>query len=126
MAAIAPQGTTSSNVVEFPVTINLNSASNVRLGASASVSITTGSKDNVLEVPSAAITTLGQIHTVSVQHGTTYTTTPVQIGLVGTSTTEITSGVSEGDVLRLPTSSSSASTSFPSFGGGGLGAGRLG
>jgi uncharacterized membrane protein YgcG len=52
------------------------------------------------------------------------TVTPVATGLVGASTTEVTSGVSAGDVVVEPTISVSASTSSGT--GGGLGGGGFG
>jgi macrolide-specific efflux system membrane fusion protein len=54
------------------------------------------------------------------------TVTPVQVGLVGDAGTQITGGVSEGDVLVLPTTVTTSGTNgFPRLGGiGGLGGGR--
>jgi macrolide-specific efflux system membrane fusion protein len=57
-------------------------------------------------------------------------TTPVTLGLVGTSYTEITSGLTEGQKVVEPTASVSASSTSSSssspFSGGGLGSGGFG
>jgi HlyD family secretion protein len=114
---------TSNNVIQYPVTVTLqNVPSGVRLGATANVSITTGSADNALYVPSSAVTSLGQTHTVTVLRGTAQTVVPVQIGLVGDRGTQILNGLSAGDTVVLPTSTSTGTTGgFPRLGGLGLG-----
>ena len=73
-------------------------------------------------MPSAAITTSGDTHTVTVQRDGAQTVVPVGVGLQGTTTTEITSGLQEGDtvVLPTPTATTTAPTGgFPRLGGGG-------
>jgi multidrug efflux pump subunit AcrA (membrane-fusion protein) len=111
--------TVSNNVVEYGVTVTLTKPpSGLRLGQTASVSITTGTKAGVLNVPSSAITKVGPLTTVTVRKDGKDTPTPVQTGLVGDSGTEITSGLAEGDVIVL-----SASSGLPggfTFPGGGF------
>jgi len=126
---VSPQSTVTNNVVLYPVTVSLDTApEGVQIGATASISITTGSATDVLVAPSSAVTTLGSRHTVTVQKDGADTVVPVELGLVGNAGTEITSGVSEGDVLVLPTSTTITTTGgagFPRLGAvGGLGAGR--
>jgi len=125
VTAVALQGTTSSNVVEYPVTVALDSVpATARPGASVSLVITTGSRSNVLALSSSAVTTVGNTHTVTVLRNGTQQIVPVTIGLVGNSTTQIVSGLSAGDVVVIPTATTSSSTGgFPSLGGGGLGGG---
>jgi hypothetical protein len=48
---------------------------------------------------------------------------PVEIGIVGDTTTEIVGGVNEGDQLVLPTVATSTNNGFPRGGGGGGGGG---
>jgi len=86
----------------------------------------------VLTVPTNAITALGPTKTVTVQNGSTNQVTPVQVGIAGNGLTEVTSGVSAGQKLVLPsaTPSTSSSGGFPrgaggTGGGGGVSA-RLG
>jgi multidrug efflux pump subunit AcrA (membrane-fusion protein) len=98
--------TVNNNVVEYGVTVSLADApKDLRLGQTASVSITTGTKADVLTVPSSAISKVGPLTTVTVRKDGKDTPTQVQTGLVGDSGTEITSGLSEGDVVVLSTSS---------------------
>ncbi len=105
----------TNNVVQFPVQVSLDTAPpGVESGSTANMSITTGSKPDVLVVPSAAITTVGNRHTVVVRRNGQDATVPVQIGLVGDTTTEITDGVQAGDQLVLPTAAAGSTTNgFP-------------
>ena len=114
--------TVNNNVVEYGVTVTLHDPStDLRLGQTASVSITVGSKSDVLSVPSSAITKIGNLSTVIVRKDGKDTTTQVGTGLVGDNGTEITSGLSEGDVVVLSTTTDSGNGfTFP---GGGLGRG---
>jgi uncharacterized membrane protein YgcG len=94
----------------------------------ADVSVVVESATNVLEVPSAAVTTTGLASTVTVLKNGKQVTTRVTVGLVGSSTTQILSGVTAGEKLVEPTatiSSGTTGTSSPTrgFGGGGGGFG---
>lgn len=120
---------TSNNVIQYPVTVTLqNVPVTVRLGASATVSITTGSVDDALYVPSGAVTSVGRTHTVTVVRDGTESVVQVRIGLVGDRGTQIVSGLSAGDVVVLPTASSTTTGGgFPRLGsglGGSLSGGR--
>ena len=127
VSEIAEQGTTSNNVVQYPITVTLDEApAGVRLGASASVTVTTGSKQDVLTLPSSAITTLGRRSTVTVLADGVQRVAAVETGLVGNATTEITSGITENTEVVLPTTTATGSgNTVPRFGGagGGLGGG---
>jgi len=126
VTAVSPTSTVTSNVVTYDVTVRLvDPPASVHNGMTADVSVTVESKTNVLQVASAAITSTGGRSTVSVLRDGKQTTTAVTTGLVGASTTEILTGVKEGDVLVEPTvsvssSSSSSNTGPPSFAGGGF------
>ncbi|MEZ5320640.1 MAG: HlyD family efflux transporter periplasmic adaptor subunit [Microthrixaceae bacterium] len=74
----------------------------LRNGATASLTITTGAATRALSVPTSAVTTRGERHTVTVlrSDGTTDDVT-VGVGVVGTSRTQITRGVSAGDRVVL-------------------------
>jgi multidrug efflux pump subunit AcrA (membrane-fusion protein) len=128
VTSIAPVSTVVSNVVTYPVSISLISPpATLREGMTTEVSVIVQTASNVLELPSAAITTTGSISTVQVQtsKGVT-TTTPVTLGLVGSSFTEITSGVTEGETIVEPQASVSAATTgatTPAAGAGGFGGG---
>jgi multidrug efflux pump subunit AcrA (membrane-fusion protein) len=127
---VSPTSTVTSNVVTYDVTVRLISPpGSVRNGMTADVGVTVATKSNVLQLPSAAITTNGAVSTVSVLQNGKQTTATVTTGLVGTSTTEILTGIKAGDVIVEPTVSVSASTAASnpasSLGGGGFpGGGR--
>jgi len=123
VTAVAVDGTTSNNVVNYPVTVTLTKVpKGVRPGATASVVITTSTATDVLELPTAAITSLGSRHTVTLVKGTTRQVTPIEVGVAGGTTTVVTSGLSEGDTVELPTTTPSTTTGgLPGFGGAGLG-----
>ncbi|MFI1990296.1 efflux RND transporter periplasmic adaptor subunit [Actinoplanes sp. NPDC020271] len=125
VTAIDPSGTTSNSVVTYGVTLTLDKVpTGVKVGQTVSVVVTTGSKENVVAVNSAAITTVGNRHTVTVVANGTQETRSVEIGLEGDSTTEITSGLTAGEqvvVKTTSTSTGSGSQSGGGFPGGGTG-----
>ena len=121
---ITPQSTVTNNVVQYPVQVSLATAPpGVGVGNTASLAITTGTKSGVLVAPTSAITSTGNRHTVVVRRGDQDVTVPVEIGIVGDTTTEIVGGVNEGDQLVLPTVATSTNNGFPRGGGGGGGGG---
>jgi RND family efflux transporter MFP subunit len=108
VTAISPvAGDGSSGVVAFPVTVTLTSApADARAGMSADVTITIASAKGVLTVPSSAlqggdgdyaVMTLGADGTPQRQ--------PVQVGLLTSTTAEITSGLAEGTAVVTGTAS---------------------
>jgi multidrug efflux pump subunit AcrA (membrane-fusion protein) len=116
VTAVALQGTATNNVVQYPVTVRLSSVPDgVRLGASATVTITTASRDGVLTVPTSAITTTGTGATVILLRNGRQTTVAVTKGLSGVSTTEVSGDLVVGDQVVLP-SGSRASTGVPGAG----------
>ncbi|OLS96281.1 hypothetical protein BJF90_10910 [Pseudonocardia sp. CNS-004] len=83
--------------------------------------MTTGTATGVLKAPTQAITTTGNRSTVTVRRDGVDTATSVRIGVSGPAETEIISGVAEGDVLVLPTpttTSGGSGAGFPRTGGG--------
>ncbi len=125
VTAIDPSGTTSNSVVTYGVTLTLDKVpTGVKVGQTVSVVVTTGSKDNVVMVNSAAITTVGNRHTVTVVSNGTKETRSVEIGLEGDSATEITSGLTANEQVVVKTTSTSSGSGSGSgtggFPGGGL------
>ncbi len=131
VAAIAPLPTTANGVTSYPVTLDLVSVpSGVRAGQSTTVTVTAAAATNVLYVPSAAVTSLGGLNTITVKssNGSTKTVN-VTVGLKGDTNTQISgAGVVEGTTVVIPTATT-GSTGFPTgavpgggagFGGGGL------
>jgi putative ABC transport system ATP-binding protein len=112
VTAVSPTSSVVSNVVTYPVTVALtNPPSTVKEGMTAQVAVIVQTADNVLQLPSAAITTTGSISTVKVLSKGVQTVTSVTLGLVGSSYTEIASGLHEGQTVVEPTASVSASSS---------------
>jgi macrolide-specific efflux system membrane fusion protein len=130
--AIATTGTTSSGVVQYTVTLALdNTVAGLKPGMSANATVTTGERDNVLNVPNAAVSGTGSNATVKVMTNGVQSTVNVIAGLVGDSTTEIQSGLKAGQQVVtssgvVPTTGS-GTTPAPGaargFGGGGGGFG---
>jgi multidrug efflux pump subunit AcrA (membrane-fusion protein) len=128
VTAVSPTSVVSSNVVTYDETIALKDPPATILdGMTADVSVVVDTATNVLEVPSAAVTTAGLTSTVTVLKNGKDVTTPVTVGLVGNSTTQILSGVTAGEKLVEPTatispsSGTTGSTSPTRIGGGGGG-----
>jgi HlyD family secretion protein len=122
--AVSPTSEVVANVVTYNETVSLiDPPADVHDGMTALVAITVETASDVLEVPSAAITTVGALSTVTVKSGTTTKTVTVTTGLVGNSTTQIDSGVQAGETLVEPTAtvSSTGTSSSTPFGGGGGG-----
>lgn len=120
---------TTSDTSNYPVTIDLDGEVTAPEGSSASISLVTGTAKNVLTVPSSAVSTTGRT-TVSVLAGGTVTRTPVTVGVVGPTRTEISEGVKKGQVIvladldaALPSGDGSTSRlpgARGGFGGGGM------
>ncbi|WP_250037412.1 efflux RND transporter periplasmic adaptor subunit [Paractinoplanes maris] len=127
VSAIDPSATTSGNVVTYGVSLSLDKVpTGVKAGQTVSVAVTTGSVENALMVSSAAVTTAGNRHTVTVLDGAAEQVRPVEIGLVGDTVTQITSGVDAGErvVLKATTTTSTGTRGgFPAGGTGGFPAG---
>jgi multidrug efflux pump subunit AcrA (membrane-fusion protein) len=103
VSAIDLVDTVTSNVVQYGVTVTLTDPqAALRIGQTASVSITTSTKSGVLTVPNAAITTAGPISTITVQKDGVNKTVPITKGIAGDSATEISGDVHEGDTVVLP------------------------
>jgi hypothetical protein len=126
----------SSTAVSYPVTIALDQGSTTaRAGMSASADIVVAQVSG-LTVPTQAVSR----STVTLVQNGKHVATPVQTGVVGDSTTQISSGVKEGDQVYVEspsaTAGAAATGSTPAtaqqpgrtglgggFGGGGFGGG---
>jgi multidrug efflux pump subunit AcrA (membrane-fusion protein) len=133
VSAIGVVAASSSTTTTYPVTISLDSPDLGQLsGADGGVQIVTERSANVTTVPSSAVRTVGAVHVVTVVKNGTPTPTRVTLGTVGDVLTQVTSGVSRGDLVSLATldqplpSTTSTATRFGGLGGGGLGGGGLG
>ncbi len=129
-------GTVSQGVVSYSVKISFDTQDDkVKSGMSVSSSIITEAKTDVLMVPASAIKTQGNTYYVDIP-GVTNTDTPTQqtvtIGSSNDTSTEITSGLKEGDSIVVKTTTGTATTktantaSISSLLGGNRGGGRAG
>ncbi|GAB3986672.1 hypothetical protein GCM10029978_102800 [Actinoallomurus acanthiterrae] len=126
--------TTSNNVVQYGVTVSLtHPPTGLRIGATATVRVTTARAENVLYVPTAAVRTAGGRSTVTVLQGGKQAIRLVQTGVQGDQGTQITSGLGDGDQVVITSTATTGTGGFPSGrfpgvggGGGGLGGGRGG
>ncbi len=124
---IDPLGVVSQGVVSYTVNISIDqNDSQIKTGMTASASITTESKENVLMVPSTAIKTSGtkkyvlvpniantqnqnssssaQRKTVSLPNTTELKQVEVVVGITNNTYTEIVSGLEEGQLVITKTS----------------------
>jgi HlyD family secretion protein len=133
--AVAASSTVVSNVTNYYVTLNLDQPDQrLKSGMTANANVVVSQASDVLMVPNSAITRLGGQAYVTVlsSDGKTQTRTPVETGTVGDSTTEISSGLSEGQRVVLPqlrlsnTSGTGAGRGLGGGGGGGGGGVRVG
>jgi multidrug efflux pump subunit AcrA (membrane-fusion protein) len=129
--------TVTSNVVTYDAIVSVtNAPTTAKSGMTANVTVTTALKANVLELPTAAVQTQGGSSYVNKLVNGQSVQTDVTTGLQGDSTTEITSGLSEGDEVVISTGSVATAASgtggtggnggngnFRGGGGGGFGGG---
>jgi HlyD family secretion protein len=121
--SVALAGTSTQGVVNFPVVIRLDKADPaIKPGMTASASIIIERRDNVLLVPGRAVRTQGQQKIVRVLFQGQEIDTNVQVGLTGDSGVEIMGDtLKEGDVVVIPSSTTSVSTNGALRTGGGMG-----
>jgi len=118
---IDPVARTSNNVVQYAVTIAMTEPpEQVRLGQTTTVQVVVDQAEDVLAVPTSAISTAGGQSTVTVLRNGVETRRRVEIGVRGDAFTEIRSGLNEGDqvVRRLDASTTGGRGGGPGFGGG--------
>ncbi|HLH65210.1 MAG TPA: HlyD family efflux transporter periplasmic adaptor subunit [Solirubrobacteraceae bacterium] len=131
LTSISPLGTSSSGVVTYDATLTLTATDpQVRPGMSASASIITAQASGV-NLPSAAVSaTSGSVAHVEVLDGSREVSTPVVVGLVGDTRTQIVSGLRAGQQVvvteTLPSLSATPTSSASPLGGGLGGFGGLG
>ncbi len=111
----APAAATASS--RIPVTVTLTGAPpDLRPGMSADISIVTASASNVLTIPSEALRgTTGDYRVQVMGADGTPTSTAVTVGLVTSTTAEIKSGLSAGEVVVTGTASDRTATSGATY-----------
>ncbi len=95
-------GVVADDGTNYPVVIGITGdPTGLRNGSVASVSIVTADAVDALAVPTSAVTTDGTRHSVTVLEGGTAREVDVEIGAIGATWTEITSGLGDGDEVVL-------------------------
>jgi RND family efflux transporter MFP subunit len=118
VSSISSFANSQSGVVSYPVTIKLTIPSGVQLreGMSATATITVQEVDNVLLVPTKAISGKNSANpTVVVMVNGTSEVRSVKLGASNGTSTEVVSGLNAGDMVVV-TSTSSTSSSSSSIG----------
>ncbi|HEY4027776.1 MAG TPA: hypothetical protein VGO86_15220, partial [Candidatus Dormibacteraeota bacterium] len=124
--AVAQNGTVVSNVTNYYATLVLdNLDQRLKTGMTANANVIVQQAQNVLTVPNSVITRLGGLSFVTLlgRDGRTQTRQAVRTGAVGDTTTEITSGLNQGDRIVRPQLRTGAAAAGA---GAGRGAGGIG
>ena len=102
--------TSVQNVATYYATMSIPGAAakGVKPGMTASAEVVVNERTGVVVLPSSALTTIGGRAVVNIRKGTVDTRTPVETGLVGSEGTEIVSGLSDGDVIVVPSATGSS------------------
>ena len=104
VVSVSPSSTVSSGAISYLVTIGLDEA-NTKLkdGQTARGTVITQQRANVLTVPNAAVHQQGSTSTVVLLNDDgSRQTVPFEAGAVGNETTEVVSGLIEGQHVVLP------------------------
>jgi RND family efflux transporter MFP subunit len=120
---IAPTGTINQGVVSYQAIIEVDrtEAGGVRPGMTATASIVTESRENVIVVPNRAIRRQGQQRTVQVMTASGDTETRrVEVGLANDQSSEIISGLEVGDTVVI-SATTTGQARIPGLTGGGGG-----
>lgn len=128
VVAISATPVNTSGTATYRVIIGLpGDTSSLGNGSTATASIITNTTKATLAVPTSAITTDGDRHTVTVLDGTSTKQVEVQIGAIGQTWTAITSGLTDGQSVVLadlntpmPNASTNATNQSNRTGAGGV------
>lgn len=121
---IAPQSVTEQNVTTIPVTVEVDIPDQrLKPGMNATCEFITGRADDVLMVPSEAVNESDNGSTVMVLSHGKQITRKVEIGLIGSESTEIKSGLKKGEkvITSVIQSTSTGGTSGGMGAPGGMG-----
>ena len=120
--AVAPGASTIQNVTNYYVTLNLDTGDpHLKAGMTANASVVVSQVTDVLVVPNSAISRSGSTNYVTrlQKDGKTQVRVPVETGVVGDTSTEVTAGLVEGDRVLLPSTRLSGGQTTNGRGGGG-------
>jgi len=125
--SIDTTGSVTSGVTTYPAYIVFDTTiDGVYPNMGVNAKIITAVKDNVVLVPSSAVTSTDGVSTVKILVKGNFQQQPVEIGNANDTQTEIVTGINEGDTVVTSVSTTSKTTTtnstrsvFSSFGGGG-------
>lgn len=104
VSAVAPAGTTQQGVVSYLLSVGLDSLNRtLPAGMSAGLSIETDRKEGALLVPNRAVRSQGRTRTIEVMAGDKTEVRTVQTGASNDQFTQIVSGLEEGELVVIPT-----------------------
>lgn len=126
VTAISSQGTysSSSESSTFTVTVEFENDGNLSIGMSATCNVILEKAENVLAVPTEAVTTENNVKYVNVMNsdGTTYTKVEIETGISNDAYIEVKSGLDGTETLAIIEDTSDTTNSKSSqFPGGGMG-----
>ncbi|MED1203878.1 efflux RND transporter periplasmic adaptor subunit [Heyndrickxia acidicola] len=125
VTSVAQEGNVSNGVSTFDVVVSISDPKSIKIGMTTEADILTASKKNVLYVPVEAVHTNGNQKFVIVSGANSRGTQMVKTGVHNDSNVEITSGLTLGEQVMLPSiarSSTNGSANGSRFGmGGGFG-----
>ncbi|MEU5383564.1 efflux RND transporter periplasmic adaptor subunit [Kitasatospora cineracea] len=106
----------TNGAVQYGATLQIGGdTSALRTGLSATISVTTGSAENALSVPTAALQGTGSTRTATVVHDDGSTErVQVAVGIEGDSTVQVTDGLTEGEKVELTSTTAGTGNGFPS------------
>jgi membrane fusion protein, macrolide-specific efflux system len=108
ISSVGVMATTSSGVATFPVVISVTgNPPGLHAGDTATVSLIYKQLTDVLTVPTAAVHTVNGQRVVYLVSGGKQVSRPVQVGLSSGGSTQITSGLNEGDQVEVAIASTS-------------------
>lgn len=119
VVSIDPTATSTNDVVTYGVTVSLPTPpAGAKPGQTVTVTVVTGTVPNAVMVNSAALTSTGNRRSVTVLTAAGQPEVrPVQVGLTGDDATQITSGLTAGERVVIPASTTATTTGDDSRGG---------
>lgn len=109
----------TANISSYPIKINLEDTENkLRVGLSADAEIILEQKENVLTIPTAAVISRNGQNFVNKLNNGQLELVPVELGLIGDTQSEVTSGLQLDEEIVVSVIENSGATQGFGFGGG--------
>lgn len=118
---IAQEGSTSSGITTYPITLEVGYVEGIKGGMSATATIIINKKENVLAIPAESLITVNNRSMIRVLENGQVIQKPVKTGLNNGTWVEITDGLKEGDQIIVASTSSGSTIQMMPGGMGGMG-----